>query len=144
MSKPILSELEYNADDVASAILSKADLSITNEDLGVSDRSDELSFQNGWVLSDTTTTLKLFTFNGFGFLSVYAYKSSTPSSGEVFLTIDDSDLRPTSRWSANSISYLQDSVEVIILETDGDIKVANPYNASGGYQVNFNVVYRYA
>ena len=30
MSKPILSELEYNADDVASAILSKADLSITN------------------------------------------------------------------------------------------------------------------
>ena len=31
MSKPILSELEYNADDVASAILSKADLSITSK-----------------------------------------------------------------------------------------------------------------
>ena len=80
MSKPVLSELEYNADDVASAILSSADLSVTNEDFGVTDHSSIFTFQTGW--SDTNAIC--YGFNGFMFCSLTAlHADATPGDEET-------------------------------------------------------------
>ena len=143
MSKPILSELEYNADDVASAILSKADLSITNEDLGVTDISSSFSFQSGW--QSEFHGILAYSFNGFVFINVSCvHPDGTPSSDEVMISCSDSDYHPSTKFSAPNISKEGDSNTAIIFTTDGDIECKGPLNEGGtAFYVVFNAFYRY-
>ena len=145
MSKPILSELEYNADDVASAILSQADLSVTNQDFGVSDESDNLEIQEGWLNNPGVTAPYLFTFNGFGFFSCSIYHSGgTPSNPECFMKITNSNFHPTDRIHMPTVGYQGDTGQFVYLESNGDISIASP-EAEGDatFYIVVNGWYRY-
>tara|TARA_Y100001963_G_scaffold104549_1_gene144109 strand:+ start:1116 stop:1550 length:435 start_codon:yes stop_codon:yes gene_type:complete len=144
MSKPVLSELEYNADDVASAILQKADLSITNENLGVTDISSEFTFASGWQLEAHETIA--YAFNGFVFININCvHVGGSPSSGENIGSISDSDYHPITKTTMPSIGNQADSSYAIIFETDGDISQLSPVNeGSTNFHVVCNGFYRYA
>mgnify|MGYP001251765464 CR=1 FL=1 len=142
MSKPVLSELEYNASDVASAILSKADLSVTNEDLGVTDQSSLFTFQSGWA----ETNKFCYSFNGFMFVCLTCkHSDSDPGNPETFCVISDSDYYPIETMFAPTVSYQGDTAQYVILGSDGDIKVQHFLNQShSSYYMAVNCWYRYA
>ena len=118
MSKPVLSELEYNADDVAAAILSVADLSITNENLGVTDARSELSYESGWALNVPGVENLLYCFNGFAFISLNVYHAgSEPASGETLMTIDNSDYHPVEKTSFPTNGYQGDTAQYLLLHS---------------------------
>tara|TARA_B100000686_G_scaffold110965_1_gene118177 strand:- start:1046 stop:1471 length:426 start_codon:yes stop_codon:yes gene_type:complete len=123
MSKPILSELEYNASDVASAILSQADLSVTNQDFAVTDRTDNFDIQSGW----TDNGSKMFSFNGFMFISIFIYHSvDEPSEGEVAFQVDTSDLYPDGDYYFNTISGAGDLANYLKFNSSGELSVHGP------------------
>ena len=144
MSKPVLSELEYNADDVASAILQKADLSITNENLGVTDISSLFTFASGWALE--AHAIIAYAFNGFVFVAINCFHAGgAPSSGENLATISDSDYYPITKTTMPSIGNEADSSNAIIFDTDGDILQYSPQNEGAAhFYVVCNGFYRYA
>ena len=124
MSKPILSELEYNASDVASAILSTADLQITNDFFAVTDRSSIFTIDSSW----TKNSCIAYSFNGFMFVNWYVWKSSTPSNGEQFGTITDSDFRPSVTVSIPVIGHEGDTSEHVTINSSGEIEVHSAEN----------------
>ena len=141
MSKPVLSELEYNADDVASAILSKADLSITNEDLGVTDHSSLFTFQSGW----SETNAICYGFNGFMFVCLTAkHGDADPGNPETFCVISDSDYHPSEWLAAPTVSYQGDTAQYVEFNTNGNIDVRHYLNPSASsYYIAVNCWYRY-
>lgn len=141
MAKPILSELEYNADDVASAILSQADLSVTNEDLGVTDRSSDFSIQSGW--SDNYSAF--YSFNGFMFVMFYAsHAGGVPDHMEAIFSNSNDDTRTSEVYVFPSVGSEGDTSANIRALTDGDIVVSAPVGAGDpGYFVNINGWYRF-
>lgn len=141
MSKPILSELEYNADDVASAILSKADLAVTNEDLGVTNQSSIVSYGEGWA-GDTENW---FSFNGFMFVSGRIYHSGgEPDTGETVITITDPDLFPEDNFLVPGMGTGPDTSNYLRFEIDGDMKIYSPANTgSTTWQCTYSGFYRY-
>ena len=142
MSKPILSELEYNASDVASEILSKADLSLTNENLGVTDHSSIFTFESGWSYTEKIC----YGFNGFMFVCLYAHHAAgTPASPETFCSISDSDYHPNETIFAPTVSYEGDTAQYVCFYTYGDIKVHHAVNlGDSAWNVCVNAWYRYA
>ena len=94
MPKPVLSDSLFNADDVATAILSEANLQITNSNLGVTDITSVFSIDSNF-LTDPSRPNKMFYFNGFVFIQLYCYKTSTPSTNEQFAEITDSNYYPS-------------------------------------------------
>ena len=141
MSKPILSELEYNASDVASAILENADLSVTNQDFGVADCSDDFTIQTGFSESG----LQAYSFNGFMFIMMSVYSASTPDNGDNIYYNSNQDKRPSEVTFMPSISYQGDSANQITFNTNGYIVVSHPYNPQGGdWNAVVNGWYRFA
>lgn len=141
MPKPILSDSLFNADDVATAILSEANLQVTNENLGVTDISTSISGASGV----SQFFRQAYAFNGFVFFSVeYAHLSSTPSDGETLSTITNSDYYPIAVTVAPCIGYQGDQAQYIRAETNGIIKVNNPINSgSNDWRVAVNMFWRY-
>ncbi len=141
MSKPILSELEYNASDVASAILSQADLSVTNQDFAVTDRTTNFTLQSGW----TDNGCKMFSFNGFMFLSIFIYHSvDEPSEGEVIFQVDNSDLYPTTDFFFNTISGAGDLANYIKINSSGQLQIFDPIDYGDSlFRVVTNGFYRF-
>ena len=140
MSKPILSELEYNASDVASAILENAELSVTNQDFAVSDRASIFVTATGWNLDNHN----FYSFNGFMFCSGRFYKATDPSNGETVCNINDSGLYPNSLYAFPSISHEGDYMQRLEFDTDGSLAVVNPVNQGGDYfYITFNGWYRF-
>ena len=88
MPKPVLSDSLFNADDVATAILSEANLQVTNQDLGVTDISSAFVLSTNW---NTWQGHRAYKFNGFVFIWMGTYKGSSASNGEVWMTINNSD-----------------------------------------------------
>tara|TARA_B100000700_G_scaffold300452_1_gene368607 strand:- start:14 stop:454 length:441 start_codon:yes stop_codon:yes gene_type:complete len=146
MSKPILSELEYNADDVASAILEQADLSVTNQDFAVGDQRSSLELQSGWSNMPSNLPPYLYTFNGFAFIAVSCYHpGGSPSSGEVFLKITNSDFHPVEKIHFPTTGYQGDTGEYVVFQPDGDVEIQNPDNAGASdYYLTINGWYRYS
>tara|TARA_Y100000593_G_scaffold92703_1_gene185166 strand:+ start:1177 stop:1611 length:435 start_codon:yes stop_codon:yes gene_type:complete len=143
MSKPILSELEYNADDVASAILLKADLSIANDDLGVTDVSSSYTLQSGWA--NEVNALIAYRFMGFIFLNINVkHAGGSPGDSESIYTIDDDDLDPATNQSLPTVGYGRDLAYCIVIHTDGNIKIVVPDNpaSDADFYVNANGWYR--
>ncbi len=126
MSKPVLSELEYNASDVASAILENADLSVTNQDFGVSEVSDSFDVVTNWTDNNRT---KAFKFNGFIYLQFSCYKLSAPTNGEQFAEVSDSDLYPDYIVTGPTVSEDGESAHAWELSTDGEFKLVLPHTA---------------
>ncbi len=141
MSKPILSELEYNASDVASAILAAADLSVTNEDFAVSEVKDDFTLQTGW----TATTKQMFTFNGFMFISSHVvHYGDVPDPDEVIYINSNTETRPSENYSFPALGLQGDLANNIVANSSGDIFVSNPEGSGdASWQVSFNAWYRY-
>lgn len=139
MPKPILSDSLFNADDVAEAILSKANLSITNENLGVSDITSSFVLNSNW---NAWMTDKCFIFNGFVFVTLSAYISGSSSHLSATITniytINNSDYYPAYEANLVTASYQGDTAMSIKATTTGEINVAYPNNVGG--DTNFHVV----
>ena len=78
MPKPVLSDSLFNADDVATAILSEANLQVANSDLGVTDITSSFVRDSNWVSSLGND--KCFKFMDFVFYNIGAYRASTAGS----------------------------------------------------------------
>ena len=134
MPKPVLSDSLFNADDVATAILSEANLQISNNALGVTDRRSIFSLDSNFSLAK----LRAYSFNGFMFLNWYLYRSGTPTTGDTLLTITDSSFYPDEQYSLPSMAYEGDTAEHIEVNTNGSILIKSPTNV--GSNTWFTVV----
>ena len=127
MPKPVLSDSLFNADDVATAILSEANLQITNQQLGVSDISSSFVNQSGFV--DHQHSNRAFHFNGFVFINFnIVHNGGAPSTGETCVSITDSSYHPSSMYSFPTISYQGDYANSFYITTSGEIKISHPGN----------------
>jgi len=125
MPKPVLSDSLFNADDVATAVLAEANLQVANSNLGVTDIGSHFTVGAGWA----GQYQKFLYFNGFVFWAGYYFHSGgAPSGGETFLTIDNADYRPSVLWRLPAHGYQGDSGSRIEVNTNGDIKIMDPYN----------------
>lgn len=142
MPKPVLSDSLFNADDVATAILSEANLQVSNNNLGVTDVSSSYSFASGW--QQNHNPIRAFKFNGFIYLNISCYHSGgTPSNGETLVTIDDTDLYPGVDYTLPTAAYQGDMANCIKVNTSGDITVIQPINVGhNDYVVLINGFYR--
>lgn len=132
MPKPVLSDSLFNADDVATAILSEANLSIANSLLGVTDRSSLFNTQSGW----TTHNLNVYSFNGFMFfMAEFQHNGGLPTSHENIWVINDSNYYPIENSYMPTISYEGDTASTIYFKTDGDIQILYP--VEGGSNTNW-------
>ena len=143
MPKPVLSDSLFNADDVATAVLSEANLQVANSSLGVTDISSHFTVQSGF----TAQTEHFLFFNGFVFWSgYYIHTGGAPSNPETLITIDNSVYRPQSEWRLPSVGYQADTVSRVVINTNGDIVIWDPIDAgistfylviNGYWNVNF-------
>lgn len=138
MPRPVLSETTFNSDNIATSILQQANLQISNSDLGVTDITNSFVRASNWNawLGD-----KCFIFNGFVFLNLSSYISSTHLGSSQHVTawnINNSDYYPG--YDANLItsSYQGDQSLSIKVTTGGAISVEYPHNVGG--DTNFHVV----
>ena len=125
MPKPILSDSLFNADDVATAIIQKANLQIANSSLAVIDRSDKLTATGGTNISN----LSMYEFMGFMFISFSASHEGTPGTTETLATLAVGS-KPLVTTAFPGNSHQGDNVEYIRFETSGDIKYYYPENVS--------------
>lgn len=123
MPKPVLSDSLFNADDVATAILAEANLSITNSDLGVTDRTS--LFVAGTDV--TLFNMKVFSFNGFMFVSGRG-QDANPSNSKTVITISDANYRPTYQAVMPSIGYEGDTMAMLVFNTNGNVETSYPVN----------------
>lgn len=142
MPKPILSDSLFNADDVATAILSEANLQVTNSDLGVTDVTSSYVLNSNWDAWDDDFCYK---FNGFVFVQLNAYIDSVDlSSNLTVYTINDSNLHPSSKQSMPTITFDNDSATGLYFHTNGNVIVLEPKDMSSNprYHLKVNGWYR--
>lgn len=143
MPRPVLSETTFNSDNIATSILQQANLQIANSNLGVTDISSHFTLQSGW----TKNFEHILFFNGFVFWSgYYQHTGGTPSHGETFLTIDNSDYRPNSEFILPTSGHEEDTAARVHILTNGNITIQQPVNlgsttyyvpVNGYWNVNF-------
>ena len=136
MPKPVLSDSLFNADDVASAVLAEANLQIANSDLNVVDITSSFVRDSSWTV---LMYQKVFKFMGFVFYNLGAYKTSFPNSGDAIWSISDSNYHPSQVYHTNTITKHADYANVIEIQTNGNIVIADPGQFSGT-DANFRVV----
>ena len=142
MPKPVLSDSLFNADDVATAVLSEANLQITNQNLGVTDRSSIFVKQS---TIDTLSFVKAFDFNGFMFLQLFMFKSSLPSSATDLVIINDSNFYLSYDAYGPIVSYQGDVASFVKITTSGGIQVIDPTSAGDSlWRGTINMWYRFA
>mgnify|MGYP000293206363 CR=1 FL=1 len=142
MPRPVLSETTFNSDNVATSILQQANLQITNENLGVTNRSSVFTKHNDF--GDNAHSVIAYSFNGFMFLNFNVYRVGTMSTQMVVYTINDSDFYPITRTTAPAVGYEGDLVSEVRAETAGNIKIFNPSNqSSAGFYISCQMFYRY-
>ena len=126
MPKPVLSDSLFNADDVATAVLNKANLSISNASLGVSDVSSIISLESIWSVNETD--VQAYHFMGFVFLHLNVYTSSTVANQTSVATITDSNYYPSKMIAMPTVAYQVDTSHQLQINTNGTIKIAYPDN----------------
>ena len=142
MPKPVLSDSLFNADDVATAILSEANLQITNNSLGITDISSSFSFASGWVQNHNP--INAYKFMGFVYINISCYHGGgTPANNEVLVMTSNSDYTSSVDFTFPTLSYQKDGANAIKLLTNGDFTVVGPENVgSSDYVVLINGYYR--
>lgn len=142
MPKPVLSDSLFNAGDVATAVLAEANLQVTNNDLGVVDRSSLWSYGTGFANSNHG--IRAYSFNGFMFISINCTSTSTPSNGATVIQISDSDFYSNEKLSAPTVSYQGDLAYTLEINTSGTVNVLLPTNVSAvEYYIVANFWYRF-
>ena len=146
MPKPVLSDSLFNADDVATAVLSEANLQIASSSLGVTDVTDKFDLYLS-THSEDTAAKKCYEFMGFVFVNLRPVVSG--ASGNVALyQINDSNYYPDAHYYSNSISYQQDSVNAIIINPSTGIITGDsahiPSGSDTNFRFNINMWYRKA
>ena len=142
MPKPILSDSLFNASDVASAILSEADLSTINLNFAVTDRTSLFSTLNSYELHSDGAGA--FSYNGFMFVNFRIYRESGAYDGNC-LEITDSNYYPTKVHCFPTISHEGDRANMVKFKTDGKVEMHLPSNF--GVDVFYSVIngwYRFA
>jgi len=141
MPKPVLSDSLFNADNVATAILSQANLQIASSDLGVADVTS--IFTAGTDV--TLYNMKAFTFNGFMFVQGRG-EDSSPAHNSTVMTISDSNYRPYYQTIMPSVAYEGDTMAMLIFQTNGDVQTSYPVNVGTSTSLFFvfNGFYRFA
>ena len=138
MSKPVLSELEYNASDVASAILENADLSVTNEDLGVSSITTLLTP----ISTMNIEYLRAYSFNGFVYVSARGWGDEPDDEDKIF-DIND-DYTPIENTVFPTVSHAGDTATYLLFKTNDEVIVSVPENPGHtNWNFAFNGWYRY-
>ena len=145
MPKPVLSDSLFNADDVATAVLSEANLQVTNNQLGVTDKSSIFSKSSGF--NDNGHSIIAHSFNGFMFVSfnvVTAGALDTNYNEHTIYTITDSNFYPETMTSAPTAGFEGDIAYTIKFNTSGTIVLSYPTNAGGsGFHAVVNCFYRF-
>lgn len=141
MPKPVLSDSLFNASNVAEAIVDAVDFGVINTNLGVTDVSANFtntSPYGAWAGN------RAFTMNGFVFIALTAYRSSSGASdGDEVFNITDSNLYPSQSYNINSVSHEGDTAERFVIQTSGNIIVKSPYNpGQSAFHVIINAWYR--
>tara|TARA_Y100001938_G_scaffold150097_1_gene239599 strand:- start:1209 stop:1640 length:432 start_codon:yes stop_codon:yes gene_type:complete len=127
MPKPILSDSLFNADDVATAILNKANLQIANNNLAVTDISSSFTL-NSSIFTEQQG-LQAYHFNGFVFINSRFKADSTPSAGTKIYDIA-SDYTPNGIYSTPAVGIDSDTVgQIQFRDSDSTIKMWDPVNA---------------
>ena len=142
MPKPILSDSLFNAEDVATAILNKANLQIANNSLAVTDITNKFDRGSTDISPDNNNNVA-YHFMGFVFLDLYCSFSLT--GNVTIFTINDSAYFPNVIYRSNSISYQQDSVNALLVKPDGNIiadSVHVPSGSDSTHRINLNMWYR--
>tara|TARA_R100000808_G_C2151205_1_gene160149 strand:+ start:1084 stop:1506 length:423 start_codon:yes stop_codon:yes gene_type:complete len=127
MPKPILSDSLFNADDVATAILNKANLQITNNLFGVTHLTNLFSPVSGVSIYIQHG----FAFNGFMFCQCRGAKSSIPSTGSKILDID-SNYTPNMDQIFPTVAFQGDLANYLMFTDDSEVIVHNPKNEGDG------------
>ena len=113
---------------------------------GVTDITDQFTVSGSWLTGGTygSDKLKAYHFNGFVFFTMHIYiANTTPSTGAVICTIDNSNYYPANTFSAPTVSHEGDTAMHVQFETDGDITINYAVNAGGGnFSVLVNCFYR--
>ena len=142
MPKPVLSDSLFNANDVATAVLDFAELSVTNQDFAVTDISSSFTKNSNFVY-ESGTALNAFSFNGFVFLSFVMYTSTSVSTDDTIMTITESNYFPDRTYVTNSVSFEGDTVNFVTINTDGSMKIKHPHNAGvSSFSICINCHYR--
>tara|TARA_B100000424_G_scaffold53615_1_gene38424 strand:- start:565 stop:984 length:420 start_codon:yes stop_codon:yes gene_type:complete len=138
MPKPVLSDSLFNADDVATAILNKANLSITNQDLGVVDITDLITATSPANIGNTA----FYTFNGFAFI---CFTFDIPNSVNMTnIGSIKSGYEPIKRHVFPSISYQGDSANYVVLQTNGNVETSLIQNVGDSHYYGvINGFYRF-
>ena len=139
MPKPILSDSLFNADDVATAILDKANLSVANTLFAVTDVTSKFVLDSSFnVWYDN----RCFEFNGFVFCSLSANYTGTPPGLTVVYTMD-SDIRPSQTYRVPQVSYQGDTTDFVEVNPNGNISIPSPTNEGvSTYYIMTNFWYR--
>ena len=128
MPKPVLSDSLFNADDVATAILDSAELSVTNQDFAVTDRTS--LFQKHSTNISSWNNCKAYSFNGFMFLQgVLVMTNGVPSAKIDLISITDSVFFPDYKAVFTAASKEGDGSYNGIITTTGKIQVEEPVSS---------------
>ena len=141
MPKPVLSDSLFNANDVATAILDNAELSVTNQDFAVVNQSSVFSHDSAYTVNE----FQAYSFNGFMFVSGQLVYTTTPSSGDTFTTVNNSNYYPVSDAVFPGIGYQQDSVGYLKLSSStGEFQIYSPTNLGiAPFYISFNGFFRF-
>tara|TARA_B100001029_G_scaffold178932_1_gene186807 strand:- start:2860 stop:3288 length:429 start_codon:yes stop_codon:yes gene_type:complete len=141
MPKPVLSDSLFNASDVATAVLDNADLSVTNQDFGVVDRSDKFTHSSSYSFN----FFQAYSFNGFMFISFQCVTTSSPTSGDAVSNINDSTFYPIAETVLPGIGYEGDSLNYLkIIASTGALEIYSPLpQGIVNFYITINGFYRF-
>ena len=143
MPKPVLSDSLFNADDVATAVLAEANLQVTNNDLGVVDRTSLFTRNTVW---NEIGGPHFFSFNGFMFCNFgVVYSGGAPASHTAIYTCSDADFRPSVSYVFPTAGRDSDSAYYVYIDSSGKIAPDLPNNlGNASYYIVINGWYRFA
>ena len=144
MPKPVLSDSLFNADDVATAVLAEANLQVTNNDLGVVDRSSIFQYKTGFGQHFDKVA---YSFNGFMFISMgIIHNGSGITDGESPFEITDSDFYPIANHVFPTVSHQGDTANSLQIQSNGQVTIYSPVDSgnAGAWLGIINGFYRFA
>lgn len=142
MPKPVLSDSLYNANDVAEAVLNKANLQIANENLGVVDRTSLFTVQSSMT---AIGDYQFYSFNGFMFCNfALARSGGPPATHDPILSCSNTNFYPVKSTTFPTVGRDGDTAYYCYIDNTGSFKLDIPHNVGNtNYYVVVNGWYRF-
>lgn len=122
MPKPVLSDSLFNADDVATAVLGEANLSITNSTFGITDVTSSFAMENNCLAWAEDLCLKFQNIVFVNLSAILTFDPSTPD--QKVYSITDSNLRPSDVvYLQSAYTYEGENATYYEIATNGDINI---------------------